>query len=111
MVGIFIVGGQSSINIENGILNSIELVRGSNDVSPEKWVSFDESVTKVYGWTSKYVSESTYFVAYEFDIEDDNYKNGFRMYCYEVDISTKTIRSIIGNQHLEKKYRKMGFIE
>ncbi len=72
------------------------------------WIEKDNPY-EIYGWYAENVIGDTYFVSYEYD-EDDDIDNGLTVYCYEVNIKDRIIRSIMGNKKLEKKYTDLGYI-
>lgn len=72
------------------------------------WIEKDNPY-EIYGWYAENVIGDTYFVSYEYD-EDDDVDNGLTVYCYEVNIKDRIIRSIMGNKKLEKKYTDLGYI-
>lgn len=75
----------------------------------DRSIKSDSNIEKSYGWDVKEVDNFTYFVAYEFDY-DFSRDNGWMSYAYEVDLVKKTATAILGELELERKYRKLGFI-
>lgn len=74
----------------------------------ENSIKNDSQIKKIYGWVAKKVDKFTYFVAYEFD-DDDNKDNGWLHNAYEVDIKKLSVLDVFYDPELELKYRNLGF--
>lgn len=87
---------------------AIDIAKVSTGDLDENSIKNDSNIKKIYGWDAKKVDGFTYFVAYEFD-DDNNKDNGWLHYAYEVDIKKMTATDIFYDSELELKYRKLGF--
>lgn len=98
---------QHAINVVKN--SNVESSYNVTDVIIKGWIANDKKIYKIYGWRATKIEDNTYFVSFEFDYDNDM-NNGWKMYCYEVDIGSNIVRKITGNPTLEQKYKKLNII-
>lgn len=62
----------------------------------------------VDGWYGYKVEKDIYLVCYDFDMEDDDYENGYISYPFEINIETKELTPIV-SYNMIKKYEDLGY--
>ena len=76
------------------------------------WIK-DENAVCVYGWGGDQIEDDLFYVEYAFDEENNDYDDGYTMYCFECQNNGAYWRiSLIPNSELLlNKYRNLGYID
>ena len=67
----------------------------------QNWLKAKKGILRVYGWKARKVDDQTYLVGYTFDEGPGTNAGGW---VFEVNLEARIVRSVQGDQELEKKY-------
>ena len=62
----------------------------------------------VDGWYGYKIEKDVYLVCYDFDMEDEDYENGYISYPFEINIETKELTPIVLGDMIHK-YEELGY--
>jgi len=119
IIPFFVIVFMAAILIYNYVIlpnNAIDIVKAHYinsfgvDTGPVSRVERRSDIHTVYGWGAQKVDGNIFFVEYGFDNDNDK-SNGYRIYCFEVDLNSGLVREITGNRNLERKYMELNLIE
>jgi hypothetical protein len=84
----------------------------TNEESVNEIIDNTTGIKTTHGWFADYIDKDIFYVSYIFDIEDKilNNETDLIAHSYEVNIKTKEVKDVLGDEKLEEKYIKLGFL-
>ena len=84
----------------------------TNEEAVNEIIDSTTGIKTTYGWFADYIEKDIFYVSYVFDTEDKilNNENDLISNSYEVNIKTKKVKDVLGDEKLEEKYIKLGLL-